>query len=405
MTHLKILVLEELSFERAVIIKILYHIGYDNIIQARSASEALSILQIGGAVDLTICSLQLNEVNDVDSLTFLRLAGEKNLIRSVIICSKIAPDLKHFLEQAISSMGIELLGDVEKPININVLDRLMRQKSQEASTQREVTTSLKATPSRNQLLRAFTKHEIQAYYQPKIDLLTGDVIGAEVLVRWETEGRIIQPSQFISAIESHGLWDTIFYSILEQGLKTLDLLRNSGYNLSLAFNLHCSQLANLTLTKKISSALRHYNIPGQNLTFEITESELMNDSSLPLENLIRLRIMGCGLSIDDFGVGFSSLERLCQLPFSEIKIDASFVQNMITRPNYKAAVEYTLALAASMNMKVVAEGIETIEQRDALLKMGCTAGQGYLYAPPMNWQEMLSWAIVGGRHRDIIVVK
>ncbi|WP_160319188.1 EAL domain-containing protein [Pseudomonas trivialis] len=395
MSHLKILVIEEYPFERAVIVKILNHLGYNSVIHVSSASEGLSFLQQNGAVDLAICNLEFNRTSELDTLALLRLASEHHLIRSVVISETIPADLNYFIQELISTMEVEFLGDLGRPFDVRFLDRLLRRKTQKNVIQKKEVVASKKTPTKCEILSAIAHDEIKAYYQPKVDLVTGEVVGAEVLARWEVKGRIIQPSEFLPAVETHKLMDVLFYELLEQGLKLLSSLKKEGHTLSLAYNLHCTQLVESKLTKNINSSLHRHNISASQLTFEITENGFIENSPLPLENLIRLRVMGCGLSIDDFGVGFSSLERLCQLPFSEIKIDAGFVQSIGARPSCKAAIENTIALASSLNMQVVAEGIETIEQRHALLQMGCNLGQGYLYSPPVSWQEMHSWAVVG----------
>ncbi|WP_434984388.1 EAL domain-containing response regulator [Pseudomonas protegens] len=391
MTPLKILVLEEHPFERAIIVRILNHLGHDEVMQASSAVDGLSLLQQRGAVDLAICNLRINMQDSIDALTFLRDAGERQLIRSVVVSNDIANDLQCFVQQAISAMGLELLGYLGKPYNIKFMDSLLRKQLQRRLVRPPTVASLQEMPSRQQLLNAIAEQQIRAYYQPKVDLITGAAVSAEVLVRWERDDEIIQPCEFLYAIEAHGLMDDMFYALLKQGLATLCALRSNGHDFSLALNLHSSQLMNADLVKHIQEALCAHHLSGACLTFELTEEGAVDDSAGPLENLIRLRMLGCGLSIDDFGIGFSSLERLCHLPFNEIKIDGSFVRGMREKPTCKVAIENTLALAASLNMRVVAEGIETSEQRSALLKMGCILAQGYLYAKPMESTDLLLW--------------
>jgi EAL domain-containing protein (putative c-di-GMP-specific phosphodiesterase class I) len=167
--------------------------------------------------------------------------------------------------------------------------------------------------------------------------------------------------------------------------------REQGFALNVAFNLQAVQLASGELTSTLRNLLARHATSGASLTFELTESGLLEAPATSLETLVRLRMMGCRLSIDDFGAGFSSLQRLCQLPFNEIKLDADFIRNLQHEPRCRAAISSTLALGETLGMSVVIEGIETDAQRRELLALGCTLGQGYWYARPMPGEDLLSW--------------
>jgi len=167
--------------------------------------------------------------------------------------------------------------------------------------------------------------------------------------------------------------------------------RAHGCVLNVAFNLQTVQLANAQLTSTLNSLLAEQASSGSGLTFELTESGLPEAPATSLETLVRLRMMGCRLSFDDFGAGFSSLQRLCQLPFNEIKLDADFIHNLAHEPRFRAAISSTLALGEALGMSVVIEGIGTAAQRRELLAPGCTQGQGYWYARPMAGVDLLNW--------------
>lgn len=144
------------------------------------------------------------------------------------------------------------------------------------------------------------------------------------------------------------------------------------------------------MTDHIREALRRHELVGADLTFELAENGLLEIPSGTQESLLRLRMMGCGLSIDDFGVGFSSLKLLCQLPFTEIKLDGEFVQS-IRETRSKAVIASTIALAQSLNMELVIEGVSDEKECRALVEMGCVLGQGFYYAQPMSSHELLTW--------------
>jgi len=178
---------------------------------------------------------------------------------------------------------------------------------------------------------------------------------------------------------------------MNQALSLQRLAKNAGLALDLSFNLNASQLTNSNLTAVIKGILSLHQTAPASVTFELTESGLLEAPATSLETLVRLRMMGCKLSIDDFGAGFSSLQRLCQLPFNEIKLDGEFIRTLLHEPRCQAIVSSTLALGETLGMSVVVEGIETEEQRESLLAMGCTQGQGYLFARPMNDVDLLRW--------------
>jgi EAL domain-containing protein (putative c-di-GMP-specific phosphodiesterase class I) len=240
--------------------------------------------------------------------------------------------------------------------------------------------------------QAFAQRQLQTWFQPKFDLLTGEVCSIEALARWHHPFKgVMPPSVFIPAIEQCGLLDELLFMQLEQGLNLQRQASEQGFSLTVAFNLQVSQLANPHLIPRIRMVLDVHDLPGSGLMFELTETGLLEVPSASLERLTLLRLMGCGLSIDDFGAGFSSLQRLCQLPFNEIKLDAGFVRGVMHEPRCRAVISSTLALGDALGMAVVAEGIETEEQRQLLLELGCTHGQGYWCARPMPGADLLHW--------------
>lgn len=156
-------------------------------------------------------------------------------------------------------------------------------------------------------------------------------------------------------------------------------LLQSGEQLSLAYNLDISQLNSTKLVYRIVDMVESYHLSPQLVTLEITESGLLSTPALNMENLIRLRMQGFGLAIDDFGAAHSSLARLCDLPFSQIKLDGSFVQKVNIEPRCQAAISSVIGLAEALNLELVIEGIETNSQLSLLQQLGCTIGQGFCF--------------------------
>lgn len=245
---------------------------------------------------------------------------------------------------------------------------------------------VKPLPSELEIQRGLALGEFRAWYQPKFVMHTGQLAGVEALVRWEHPARgVLLPEDFLAAVLAYDLIDDMFKQLLEQGLSLLGVLRRQALQLQLAFNLHASQLQGDTLVAHIQWALGRHGFSGSSLVFELAENGLLNSSPSIQENLLRLRLLGCGLAIDDFGDGFSSLKLLCQLPFNQLKLDGEFV---LRNP---AVIGCTVALTKFLGMGLVIEGVSNPRIRDGVLAMGCELGQGFYLARPMSAYRLLPW--------------
>lgn len=387
-SSLRVIVLEDHSFQRSIAVSMLQQLGCKEVFQAADGAEALAVLNDVGPVDIALCDLRME---GMDGLEFLQAIGHSGLVGSVIISSSLSADLRRTVRQIVSLLSLELLGDVGKPLHYESLELLLKKHSAVPSIG-TVPVEPMRFPDDAQVCQAFAANEICAFYQPKFNLKTGEVTGIEVLARWrKRSGDVLSPAYFMPALERCGLMDELLFQQLPRTLALQQQLQKRGHDLNFAFNLQAAQLSNSTLASQIRSLLTEYGARGSGLTFELVESGLLQASETSLECLFRLRMMGCNLSIDDFGAGFSSLQRLCQLPFNEIKLDAEFVRTLMHEPRCRAVVSSTLALGETLGMSVVIEGIETDEQRQQLLSLGCTQGQGFWRAKPMNGDDLLQW--------------
>lgn len=391
---LRVIVLEDHSFQRAMAVSMLQQMGCSEVFQAADGAEALAVLNEVGPVDIALCDLCMD---GMDGLEFLQTVGHSELVNSVIICSSLSADLRRTVRQIISFLDLELLGDIGKPLSCEILERLLKKHMPRIAALPE---QPEIFLDEAQVLQGLAAQEICAFFQPKFILATGEITGVEVLARWRhASGKVLSPACFLPVLERNDMLDELLWLQLHQGLALQKQLRALGHDLNFAFNLHAAQLSNGTLAAEIRTLLSEYGADGPSLTFELTESGLLQAPETSLECLFRLRMMGCRLSIDDFGTGFSSLQRLLQLPFNEIKLDAGFVQGLTQEQRCHAVVSSTLALGEALGMSVLVEGIETDEQRQNLLNMGCTQGQGYWYARPMSSGDLMRW-LEGGQQRS-----
>jgi EAL domain-containing protein (putative c-di-GMP-specific phosphodiesterase class I) len=386
---LKILVLEDHPVQQMLAVEQLLRLGAVEPLAASDGVSALSLLQERGAVDIVLCDLQMP---GMDGLEFLRRASDARLLRAVILFSLIESDLRRAVLQMISLLGLVVLGDVSKPAPLSAMRGMLELYLQRHWQQPEPVPRPLIGVSREDLHRGVERGEFIAYYQPKFEMNSRRCCGAEVLMRWQhPQHGVLAPAVFLDALEAEGLLDRVFLQQLEQGMALQQSLLQVGEPLELAFNLQPRQLASSDVVNWIRAAIERHRIPPRLLTFEITEVGLVQAPAISLENLVRLRMMECNLAIDDFGAGYSSLQRLCELPFNQIKLDAHFVRELVSQPRCRAVVGAALALARNLDMSLVVEGVETALECRLLLEMGCTLGQGYEYARPMPEADLLAW--------------
>jgi PAS domain S-box-containing protein len=236
------------------------------------------------------------------------------------------------------------------------------------------------TASLTDLIGALSERRIIPFFQPIVDLRTGSLRGFEVLARWlhPTEGAIL-PANFIALAEEHGLIDELSEQIFFQALEVHPLLPSP---LTLSLNLSPKQLTSTSLADTICRLGQATGYPLERLVLEITETALVQDLARARATALELKLLGCRLALDDFGTGYSSLRHLQALPFDELKIDRSFVQDMTSARGSRKIVAAIVGLGQSLGLATVAEGVETAEQAQVLLWLGCELGQGWRYGRP-----------------------
>jgi len=244
------------------------------------------------------------------------------------------------------------------------------------------------------LRRALAEGQLHLVYQPKIHAPSGEITGAEALMRWEHPNRgLVGPDQFIPIAERFGLISAMGNWLIEEACRQAGVWRDAGLQMRVAINLSAHQLRHPDLADRISMALRRNDIKPQLLTCEITESVAMEDASNAIRMVEKLSALGVNISIDDFGTGYSSLSYLRKLRAGELKIDKSFVLDLETSADARAVVDGIVKLAHALGLKVVAEGVETEAQHQILRSFGCHELQGFLFARPMSARALSNWAM------------
>jgi diguanylate cyclase (GGDEF)-like protein len=245
---------------------------------------------------------------------------------------------------------------------------------------------------RADLRKAIDQREIVLYYQPQVTLATGEVTGTEALARWRHAQRgWIPPGEFIPVAERMGLIKPLTLYLLELAGRDAEVMRQAGMAVPMAVNVSMRNLLDTRFPEVLEALIARNGPPAELLKLEITESAVMAEPARVLETMKRLRSVGIRFSIDDFGTGYSSLAYLQRLPVEEIKIDRSFVGQLLANDGSTAIVRATIELGASLGLEVVAEGVEDERTWEALKRMGCSAAQGYFIGRPMPVGELEGW--------------
>ncbi len=230
------------------------------------------------------------------------------------------------------------------------------------------------------------------YYQPQLDLKSGEVESVEALVRWQHPQRgFVLPEQFVPFAEQSGHIKIITRWVLAEAFQKCAECHDRGFPIRVAINVSARDLDGLELTKTCFELLQRYLVKPESIRLEITEGAIMNDPARALQTLESLHGMGFGLSIDDFGKGYSSLSYLKKLPVNELKIDKSFVMGMVRDKDDAMIVRSTIDLGHNMGLKVVAEGIENQAELRLLKQLGCDLVQGFFVSKPLAAQDLDKW--------------
>ncbi|WP_455769703.1 EAL domain-containing response regulator [Pseudomonas syringae] len=400
MHSLKVLILEDHPFQLMALHQMLNANQVFDVLAADSVEVARLSLQSRGPVDIAICDLQME---GPDGLELIRFMAENGLARALIIVSCSAACVLEGVAQLALAQGLNVLGYMQKPASAGALYELLKaygpgrsdciEQAASGSTFSALCAIELFDPTGSGPIDvASIAEQWITYFQPKVSL-QGELLGAEALVRWQHPVYgLLAPGRFIEAIEAEGLTVALTWRVLDQALQfSAQAMREQGEALSVAVNIDPHVLQQLDFAEQITQALARHGVPATALTLEILEQDAARPETWQLEGLLRLCMQGCKLSIDDFGMGASNIDRLLQLPFSELKIPTEFVRGMADDARKSAVVAGALLMAQRLSMSVVVEGVETIEDVHSLLALGDPAIQGYFIARPMSASAFMRW--------------
>ncbi|ALP41090.1 EAL domain-containing protein [Aeromonas schubertii] len=381
-----ILVVEDHAFQRKALLHQLGGLGYSRLLEAADGEQALAICD-SQPVDILFCDLRMPGMDGMALLRRLSLSGFHG---GIILSSALEEDVVGAVLRMSSAYGLQVLGRLEKPASQARIRQMIESwrphpvRGKEAGVRQEIDL--------DDLRRALEYGELLPWYQPKVSFSSGEWVGLEALARWlHPEQGLIMPSRFIPLAEHSGLIDELTEQIIRATLKDGHLWQETGLSLNLSMNLSTTSLIEGDLCAILIDQCQRWSINPELITLEVTESAFVKDLGQSLEVLTRLRMHGFGLSIDDFGTGYSSMQQLALLPFTELKLDRSFVDGCYRDPSRLAIIESSIELARKLGLKSVAEGVEDIETWQQLASLGCDVCQGFFSGRPMPREKLQEW--------------
>lgn len=387
--HLHFLVAEADPAQRLALVDMLGNLGASEVTEVPDGHTALRCFQDSFTPTVNVAIIDL-ALPGMDGLELIRTLAAINCRARLIVIGAQPNNLMFSVETMAQAYGFDLLGAISKPVSAARLESLLenyvppvlaanRPAPGPSFTFSEVGIGLQA-------------RQFEPFFQPKIELQTGHVVGLEAFARWRhPEHGVLGPSSFIDALEQNNRIDFLDWSMIEKSVERCREFHDHGIPISISINLAAETLAHPAFMQQIAACVGRHRIMPDYITFEMPESSVLTTDPSFVERLVRLRMAGYGLAIDDYGTGRSNLQLLARIPFSELKIDRSFVDGASKKRALGTVLSSCLGLARSLDRMSVAVGVETKEDWDFLQGLGCTYAQGYHIASPMEADAFPGW--------------
>ena len=386
-----LLVVDDNIVQRIQVVALCRELGIEMIYEAGSGAEALALLSLLVLPpDIAIVDLEMPGMDGVELIESLH---ERKLSIPLVVVSGREVVLINTVEAMARNLGIPVVAGIRKPLRREALAAAFDSWDRERAHPHADAGHVPMAPiAPAELEAAIASGAITVQYQPKVDMGKGVVRGVEALARWThaVHGEI-RPDHFVELAEQEGMIHALTMSVLRQAFGVASLWNERGLQLSMAVNLSPRLLEDPALVRELSALLDEHGLEAHQVVLEITESSVVDCMGVALGVLARLRLRGFGLSIDDYGTGFSSMQQLARIPFSELKIDRAFVHGAHQRTNLRVILQSALDMSRQLGLVTVAEGIETLADWELVRDSGCGVGQGFLVSAAMVADELPEW--------------
>lgn len=383
-----VLIVDDSGVQRGIGAALCRELRIPRVHEAGNGREALTLLdQLPAAPALLIIDLEMPTMDGPELLSAL---GGRGTRAPIILASSRERALMNSVQDMGTALGLRIVGALQKPLTLASLGALLRNKLEPAVEKSEPAQHPRVDPE--SLRAALARDDITVHYHPQVEIDTGRIRGVEALARWHDERRgWIAPDAFIPVAEQHGLIRELTLRVMDAAMGQTALWCRHGLDLSIAINLSPILLERGELVQEISELQQRHGLRAEQIVLEVTESSLLRDLAIALGVLTRLRLRGFRLSLDDYGTGFSSMQQLARIPFTELKIDRTFVHGAHERDSLQVILRSALEMASQLGIETVAEGVECLQDWQLLRQYGCKLAQGWLLAKAMPGEQLEGW--------------
>ncbi|MEZ9338023.1 EAL domain-containing protein [Vibrio splendidus] len=378
---MKILIVEDSLLQATQIQILLKRYSVDEVYTTYNGEDAIELCK-QHRFDIAFCDLQLPQI---DGVTLLASPEAQASIQTVVILSAMADAALDSTKSMCNLIGYNEVEAIPKPVDETHIQRLLSTYKRTQTAKSILPTAV--TLSEQQTIEAFEKEWFTNAYQTQHSVEQSTLIGVEVLARiMHPELGLLTPFHFMDALRQLGLMDRLFFTVLELALKDISSMRKP---IHFAINIEQSTLK-LEIADQVASLCNKYKIEPSLLTLEITEHETILLDAHCYKNIAKLSMLGVGLSVDDFGTGYASLSQLSSLPFTELKVDRSFVNNISENKKNQILTKACINLAENLGLSCIVEGVEQQQDLEYLKTIGMTKYQGFITSKPASFSEFTS---------------
>lgn len=363
-----------------------------SVLEANSAVDALLMLnQQKHAVDLIVTDLMMPDMDGIELLRELRSADYQG---KLALISSLDQAMINSARKLGDMHGLNIVGTCRKPLRKASLDAVFLI-PESPRGKFDVVPDVDVTADR--ILSGLKNGEFRPYYQPKVDVRQRRIVGAEALVRWcDPDKGVLSPAEFLPVVESKNLTNELTFNLMASIFENIAVWKRLGLGIKTSINVTAHEIAILDFPDIVGRLLRDSGVLPSDIGVEITENAVVEFNTNSLEVLSRLRLLGTEIAIDDFGTGFANIKALKEFPYTELKIDQSFIRGMTNDPFCQETVRAAVTLGRQMNMRLLAEGIETADEWDFVKQRGVDEVQGFFIAKPMPVEAFVPFCLKNG---------